>query len=239
MKSIKYLLTSLLLLCSMVVHAHDFEVDGIYYNITDRQNLTVSVTYKGTSAFISSCYSGKEIVIPSTVTYDGYTYTVTGIGGDTFQINDLRSLTIPKTVTDISYNIFFNYKTNNQTLSEIIVEEGNPKYDSRNNCNAVIETETNTLILGCNKTVIPQDIISIASSAFDYCRNLSEVTIPDGVTNIGMSAFRGCANLTSVTIPDGVKTLWYSVFEGCSGLTSVALPNSMTSIESSAFYDCI
>lgn len=238
MKTIKYLLTSLLLLCSMVVHAHDFKVDGIYYNITDRQNLTVSVTYEGTSALHSSCYRNKKLVIPSTVTYDGYTYTVTGIVGGAFQINDLSSLTIPKTVTDISYNIFYNFKTNNQTLSEIIVEEGNPKYDSRNNCNAVIETETNTLILGCNKTVIPQDIVSIASRAFDYCSALREVTIPDGVTSIGWCAFRGCANLTSVTIPDGVKTLESSVFEGCSGLTSVTLPNSMTSIESSAFSGC-
>ena len=86
MKTIKYLLTSLLLLCSMAVHAHDFKVDGIYYNITDRQNLTVSVTYEGTSALHSSCYRNKKLVIPSTVTYDGYTYTVTGIVGGLFKL---------------------------------------------------------------------------------------------------------------------------------------------------------
>ena len=239
MKSIKYLLTSLLLLCSMVVHAHDFEVDGIYYSITDRQNMTVSVTYKGSSALHSSCYRGKKVVIPSTVTYDGYTYTVTGITSGAFQINDLSSLTIPKTVTSVSYDIFYIYTTRRQSLSEIIVEEGNPIYDSRNNCNAIIETETNTLVLGCNKTVIPQNVTSIASRAFDYCSALREVTIPDGVTSIGWCAFRGCTNLTSVTIPDGVKTLSSSVFYGCSGLTSVALPNNLTSIDSETFYGCI
>ena len=238
MKSIKYLFTSLLLLCSMVVHAHDFKVDGIYYSVTDRQNMTVSVTYEGNSALHSNCYRGKKIVIPSTVTYDGYTYTVTGIDGGAFQIDDLSSLTIPKTVTSVSHGIFYTWSPYKQTLSEIIVEEGNPKYDSRNNCNAVIETETNSLILGCNKTVIPQDVTSIAPRAFDYCTYLSEVTIPDGVTNISWCAFRGCTNLTSVAIPDGVKTLSSSVFYGCSGLTSVTLPNNLTSIAGETFYGC-
>lgn len=238
MKTFRHLFTLLLLLCSVAASAYDFEVDGIYYNITDRQNLTVSVTSKQ-SVLHSSGYSGK-LVIPSTVTYDGYTYTVTSIGSKTFRHDDLSSLTIPKTVTSVSPSIFgrYNWWTNKQTLREIIVEDGNPKYDSRDNCNAIIETETNTLILGCNTTVIPSSVTSIGNSAFEYCETLKSITIPDAVEHIGAYAFYECATLPSVTIPEGVKQLNSSSFYGCSGLKSITLPNSMTTISPNALAGC-
>ena len=225
-------------MCSVAASAYDFEVDGIYYNITDRQNLTVSVTSKE-SILYSSGYSGK-LVIPSTVTYDGTTFTVTSLGYHILCHDDLSSLTIPKTVTSVSPSIFGRYYwwTNKQTLREIIVEDGNPKYDSRDNCNAIIETETNTLILGCNTTVIPSSVTSIGNNAFEYCATLKSITIPDAVEHIGAYAFYECAGLSSVTIPEGVKQLDANVFGACSGLRSITLPNSMTTISTNALSGC-
>ena len=84
MRKIKHLFTALLLLCSVAVNAHDFEVDGIYYNITDEANKAVEVTYKGNfSSDYSNEYTGG-VVIPNSVRYNGNTYSVTSIGEGAF-----------------------------------------------------------------------------------------------------------------------------------------------------------
>ena len=77
-------------------------------------------------------------------------------------------------------------------LTSIVVEEGNSVYDSRNNCNAIIETATNTLLLGIVTTIIPKSVTIIGNSAFRDCTNLTDITIPNSVTSIGDYAFRGC-----------------------------------------------
>ena len=83
-------------------------------------------------------------------------------------------------------------------LTSIVVDEGNSVYDSRNNCNAIIETATNTLHSGCQTTVIPNSVTSIGENAFDGCSGLTSVTIGSGVTSIGMYAFRNCFELLDV-----------------------------------------
>ena len=115
-------------------------------------------------------------------------------------------------------------------LTNIVVDAGNSVYDSREGCNAIIETATNTLVAGCKNTIIPNSVTSIGSNAFENCRRLTSVTIPNSVTSIGNSAFEGCTGLTSVTIPNSVTSIGRSAFYGCSGLTSVTIPNSVTTI---------
>ena len=102
MRTIKSLFTALLLLCSVAVNAHDFEVAGIYYNITDETNKTVRVTYRGSSySAYSNEYTG-DVTIPETVTYNSVTYSVTSIGESAFYNCDgLTSITIPNSVTTI------------------------------------------------------------------------------------------------------------------------------------------
>lgn len=89
------------------------------------------------------------------------------------------------------------------SLTSIVVDAGNKVYDSRENCNAIIETETNLLVKGCNKTIIPKSVTKIASSAFQGCTGLTSVVIPEGVKEIGWDAFKGCTGLTSIKVPAG------------------------------------
>ena len=107
----------------------------------------------------------------------------------------LTSVIIPNSVTSIG-NCAFEDCPN---LASIVVESGNPNYDSRNDCNAIIETASNTLIAGCKNTIIPNNVTCIGSYAFYGCSGLTSVTIPESVTSIGDEAFEECNSLTSVT----------------------------------------
>ena len=106
----------------------------------------------------------------------------------------------------------FSYCSN---LTSIVVATENPKFDSRNDCNAIIETETNKLIVGCNTSTIPAGIVVIADSAFASCKDLTSIVIPDGVINLGYNAFYGCTGLTEVSIPNGVMAIKSSTFRSC------------------------
>ena len=107
----------------------------------------------------------------------------------------LTSLTIPSTVSTIGLCAFYYCNS----LESIVVEDGNRYYDSRENCNAIIETSTNTLIAGCNNTLIPIGVTSIGKRAFYECDDLTSIVIPSSVTSIGEEAFRYCRHLITVT----------------------------------------
>ena len=175
-------------------------------------------------------YSYKDsiisVIIPNSVTTIGkYAF---------YDCSGLTSVTIPNSVTSIGYGAFSGCLG----LTSIIVESGNTSYDSRNNCNAIIETATNTLLTGCQNTIIPSSVTIIGSSAFYDCSGLTSVTIPNSVTSIGYGAFSGCSGLTSVTIPNSVTSIGDETFSNCSGLTSVTIPNGVTSIGRAAFARC-
>lgn len=175
----------------------------------------------------------SEIHIPSQIQYGNYTYVVDSIGDDAFDLCfGLTSITIPNSVTSIGESAFWDCSgltsitiPNSVTsigkyafewcsgLTTIIVEKGNKRYDSRENCNAIIETASNTLIAGCKNTI----------------------TIPNSVTSIGESAFLGCYGLTSITIPNSVTSIGKDAFESCFALMSVKIPNSLTEIGENAF----
>ena len=275
------------LLCATGVSAHDFEVDGIYYNITSNwwDSNTVEVTYQGDNYWDIEEYSGA-VSIPATVTYDGQEYSVTSIGNEAFAwCDNLTSVQIPNSVTSIEsmafnscYNLTyvsipnsvnsigayafyccssltylpipdsvnsigdyafdgcsgltlvvipnsvtsigvgaFQYCSN---LSSLVVAPGNPVYDSREGCNAIIESASNTLIVGLASSTIPEGVTSIGNNAFQNCYNLPSVDIPNGVTNIGDYAFYGCDGLASVTIPGSVTHIANNAFQYCSNLSS-------------------
>lgn len=177
-----------------------------------------------------------DVVIPEYITdTDGVKHKVTSIDEYTFgDCSELTSITIPKSVTSIGECI----APDCDKLVSIIVDSENPVYDSRNNSNAIIETETNRLIQGCNTTVIPETVTTIGQYSFSYCNLVATISIPDSVKSIEKRAFDSCENLTSITIPNSVTSIGNGVFYGCKGLTSITIPDSVTSIEYGAFNSC-
>ena len=207
-----------------------------------------SVTSIGSSAF-DGCGSLTSIDIPASVTsieFQTFRYcygltsidipnSVTSIGSSAFDgCESLTSIDIPAGVTSIESNAFEGCSG----LTSIFVAEDNPKYDSRNNCNAIIETSSNTLLSGCMNTVIPSGVTSIGEGAFYGCSGLTSIDIPTSVTSIGEGAFGYCSGLTSIVIPDGITSIQYGTFWDCSSLVSITIPASVTSIDSEAFWGC-
>lgn len=123
-------------------------------------------------------------------------------------------------------------------LNNIEVDEENVKYDSRENCNAIIETETNILVQGCNNTIIPHDVGEIGSNAFHGREGLTSIEIPNNVTVIGDSVFSCCDGLESVTISNCITSIPDYAFNECTHLKNVIIPSSVTSIGRRAFYKC-
>ena len=179
----------------------------------------------GSGAF-ENCDGLTNITIPE---------SVTSIGSSAFAGCDgLTNITIPESVTNIGDDSFRECRG----LEKIEVEAGNTKYDSRNDCNAIIEKSTNKLIFGCKNTVIPSDVTSIGAGAFYYCSGLTNITIPSGVRNIGSSAFFSCGNLTSVTLPSGLINIESAAFSNCILLNNITIPNSVKNIGDAVFFDC-
>ena len=205
-----------------------------------------SVTSIGEDAFYH-CTGLTSVTIPNSVTSIGE-FAFGGCSGLTsvtfnaenctdYSFSDctnLTSLTIGDKVTIIPSSTFYGCSK----LTSVVVDKNNVIYDSRDNCNAIIETSTNTLVVGCKNTTIPNSVTSIGSEAFRDCSGLTSVTIPNSVTSIGEYAFHSCSGLASVTIPNSVTSISQCSFACCSGLTSVTIPNSVTSIGYGAFYGC-
>lgn len=149
-----------------------------------------------------------------------------------FCCRDLTSITIPKSVTEISkYGVFSHC----ESLTSIVVEEGNSIYDSRENCNAIIKNGT-TLVAGCSNSVIPNGVEKLGESAFSGCENLTNIVIPASVTEIGANAFSDCTALTEIAIPDSVEYIGERAFYN-SGLTSIEVPESVKDLNG-VFMEC-
>ena len=236
----------MMLFSTIIASAHDFEVDGIFYNITSSTDKTVAVTYCGSSATeYPGEYSGN-VTIPETVTYNGATYSVTSIGSSAFyHCGGLTSVTIPNSVTSIGSSAFYCCRG----LTSVTIP----------NSVTTIGPSAFYYCTGLTSVTIPNSVTEIGSDAFDgtewynnqsngviYINNVlyeykgtmptgTSITIKDGTVSISISAFRGCTGLTEVTIPNSVTTIGSSTFLGCTGLTSVTIPNSVTTIGDYAF----
>ena len=178
------------------------------------------------SKFFDNNKQIKEFIIPDSVTSIGE--------GAFWGCTSMTSVTIPNSVTIIGEDAFRGCSG----LTSIIVESGNTTYDSRNGCNAIIETATNTLVVGCQSTIILNSVTSIGDAAFAYCDGLTSVNIPNSVTSIGSSAFYGCHDLTSITIPNSVTNIGEYAFFWCSDLKYVTISKHCHIMPNSFPRDC-
>ena len=144
---------------------------------------------------------------------------------------ELKSIEIPESVIEIGESAFYTLEA-----ESIVVSSKNPRYDSRNNCNAIIETNSNTLVFSCDNTIIPDTVTRIGDSAF-ACSFIKSIELPDSITEIGDYAFQCALILEQVSLPDSLKSIGVSAFESTS-IESIKIPDSVGYIGDGAFDDC-
>ena len=266
MKHLKHLFTALLLLCTTVVTAHDFEVGGIYYKIIDETNKTVAVTYQGASP---DSYSGEytgEISIPETVAYNGEIFRVVSIGEGAFFACPVLRIVIPNSVTNIEYGAFFNcQRLGSVTIPNGVTSIGNSAFKQCYSLKVVcFEDGDSILSLGVNSynkdglggglfencpletLYLGRDLSYYTDASCGYSpfsekfgkSRLKTVIIGNNVTSIGEGAFKNCSSLTAVKIGNSVTNIGEGAFMNCSSLTGIEIGNSVTSIGEGAFMDC-
>lgn len=203
------------------------------------------VTVIGNSAF-AECTALTSISVPDSVTDIGigaferctalksvhFGNSLKTIGNWAFDSCPITQLFIPASVTSISDKAFFNCTK----LESIKVDENNSTYDSRNNCNALIESGTNKLICGCGNSVIEDTVTSIGGRAFYGCDTLEYIIVPESVTSIGQEAFENCSALKGVVLPSSVRTINAYTFYGCTSLKSIIF--CATQVWEYAFFSC-
>ena len=239
-------------ICMLSLHsmAYDFSYTyqgkTLYYTITSDN--TVEVTYYSSdNYFQNNDYVSGDVVIPSSGTNNGTTYSVTSIGAFAFyRCISLTSVTIPNSVTSIGHDAFRNSGLDSVTIGNSVTSIGFEAFYGCSGLTSVTIPNSVTSIGGSafyncgglTSVTIPNSVTSIGGSAFCECNRLISVTIPNSVTSIGNMAFAYCRGLTSVTIGNSVTSIGNYAFCYCRGLTSVTIPNSVTSIGHDAFYEC-
>ena len=225
------LIFCMLLASHWIMAGEEFTIGDYSFEITSPTEVALSEVNR----------SIKSAHLPATVTYKGNTYTLTEILEYALaHCYELDSVTIPATVTKISNHILMCSSPNS-----LVIEAGNPMFDSRDNCNAIIETRTNTLIEGCRSSTIPNGVTEIAGEAFYRCALLTSINIPASVTHIGEDAFRACYMLESIEVDAAntrydsrdncnaiIETQTNTLVVGCSG---TVIPESVTSIGEYAY----
>lgn len=195
--------------------------DGAFYGCTSLVSVKLPAKLKSiNSNLFAGCDHLESIVIP-----DRVVSIKSGAFEECASINDLF---IPKSVRVIEIGAF-DFCEN---LSSISVSEDNSVYDSRNNCNAIIATETNKLVLGCGSTHIPDNVNEIEGYAFYGNKGLVSIKIPANVKDIGIRAFSDCTNLISVLIEGQISEFRDYIFSDCTSLKTITLPSTLTKMSS-------
>ena len=230
---------------ALTASAYDFMVDGIYYNKNGNE---ATVTYRGTYSSQYNEYSGN-VVIPSTVTSGGTTYSVTSIGNSAFgHCSGLTSVTIPNSVTSIGDWAFSDCSgLTSITIPNSVTSIGQEAFSDCTSLTSV--TIGNSVTSICDRAFYntpwynnqPDGLVYAGLVAYKYKGTMpanTSITLREGTKGIAKSAFSDCSGLVDIDIPNSVTSIGYGAFRGCSGLSSVTIPNSVTSIGWEAFYNC-
>lgn len=182
----------------------------------------------------------ESIYFPSSVTKIGISSFASGsalesvyfknglveIGGTAFGYCKIKNVHIPASTTIIGMNPF----KGNDNLDKITVDSLNKVYDSRNNCNAIMETATNTLISGCRSTIIPNNTLILAENAFGGLTSITNLHLPEGLQKIEGACFDGCLGLKTMVLPESVKHIGDFAFSNCKSMTSLYIPKGVETI---------
>lgn len=202
-------LTSIILPNSIII-----TTNGTFSGCSSLTSVTLSSSLQRiANSMFQDCSALTHIDIPA---------TVTTIGQDAFKgCSSLTSIVIPASTTTI-YNSAFN---NCHSLQSIDVELENTVYDSRNACNAIIKTETNELVIGCDNTEIPDDVVTIGANAFYGRSQMTTIVLPASVTSIGSTAFMGCGGVMEMHVNATTPpSLGNGVFGGSPAAVNPSIP---------------
>lgn len=247
----KILLIYVSLILSLGVYAQNsVEIDGLTYQVND-DGVTASLT--------AIAENIERVDILSSVNIGETDYPVTTIKNSAGAFHHaITAITIPESLKKIEAFAFFDDKgltsifipsgvetVETQAFSQcdnittITVDPDNPYLDSRNGCNAIMETATDKLLQGCNTTIIPNDTKIIGYGSFRGCTEFILAQVPNSVTSIEGEAFSNCHNLTYVELPNGLTSIGGVAFDYCGGLTTINIPNTVTEIGVDAFRGCL
>lgn len=207
----------------------------LHYNIPDTVRLIREGAFSNSKIYsvgipnsvisiCSSAFSGsklKSVNIPnSVVSIEDHAF---------YFCSSLTSIKIPESVTNIGWGVFYGC----HEISELSIENSNPIYDSRDDCNAIIRTCDNTLLFGCKNTIIPKTVKTIGDSSFDGCKGLDTIVIPESVSTIGWDAFAS-SSIKSLIIPKSVNIIGKRAFFG-SAIRSIDIQSDLETIEEDLF----
>ena len=228
----------------------DYEYDGAPWYKLKYTSIVIGegITGVGEYAF-HDYYSGAAVLsLPdSLVTISDHAFDSCGISSlvipDGVQsigyrsfgfCRNLKSVFIGSGVAEIDTRAFYACNS----MVEMRVSEDNPVFDSRDNCNAVIETETDTLHSGFPCSSIPKSVTAIGNAAFGRGLEYSLVMIPEGITSIGIGAFVGSRYFQKVIIPSSCKIISERAFDDCDGIRDLIIRDGVSRIEAGAFVNC-
>ncbi len=228
-KTFSFLLAVLISMVASVASAYDTVKDGIYYNLNEGK-----AEVAGANANMLS----GDFIIPEKINYGGNEYIVTSIAASAFKNAGITSITIPHSIVTIGESAFDGCvgltkacfsSVQHVCNIERVNNKSNPLYYAKH---LFINGEE------IRDVVVPGNVETIKSWAFEGCTSFTSIKIESGVKNIEQSAFYGDIGINSVSLPESVIAIGPQAFQNCTSLTSISVPNSVTSIGDHAFRNC-